>query len=204
MRKTEMIVWTAVGAVVGGSITGLLALWFGGSIIPTKCMVVTFSRLMGTFGSVIGVICGAAVGICSDKRAGTKVAAYTGGLIILLSIAPIWLYTIFRPCLSPKPYPGSLVTKREMYIGSGWHNRIQTYTTIFSIDSLEQHYAKQMNHYCISVWQFEDQPASEHGYCRRASCQIRSGADPQSFQVSLCPVTETQIKVIQEDIWETD
>lgn len=207
-RTRDAAVWATLGAGISGGIATIWAVVLAKASLIDPPLLMNGVVVFGISGLIIGMILSFIFGlIVDDKRALISLGSgILSGLGTGVLVPFVVLIFATRPWPSPKPYPGVPVTTQEIYIGSGWHHRTQTYTTSVSTDNLQQHYDEQMSYYCLDGWEFENSTDVEYANCLEASCNIRpkTDADPQYFYVHLCPTSETKTKVVQEDVWEFD
>ncbi len=208
IRVRNVAVWATLGAGIGGSVAALWAvLLVRGSLIDAP-LLVDGVVVFGVSGLVVGAILSFFLAVLVDKmRALVSIGSgILSGMGTGILIPFVILIFASRAWPSPRPYPGVFVTTDEALGASGWHYRTRTYTTTLSIDYLQQYYDEQMSHYCLDEWQFKNSDNPGYADCLEASCSIcpETDVDPQYFIVYLCSANETQIEVIQEDMWDFD
>jgi hypothetical protein len=198
-RVRRVIIRAAIGAAIGGGIAGLIVFI---TMASEPRFVGDALKVLGTGGIIGGAICGAVSGLFENARVAVAIGGVAGGVggCVLAMIGTIW-YT-FTPWPSPQPYP-AVEPVTDIGGGSWGVSRSQIYTVTISLDDMQHYYEAEMERHCVSGWQFETSTdCGEYHTCRQARCEIRRLWMEQYFRVTLYPVSESQIKVYQADMWQ--
>lgn len=218
MKRLYVIAIVAiVGSIAGGLGASLIAIpsarFEPGLIIPAL-------KFFAPSGLIIGLICGAIVGVFNNKVVGVSI----GGTLFLICFCIGSAISLFwyaqTPWPSPRPYPGTETIAAEGPAGTWGWSRSYSYTVDLPLNHAQQYYEEEMLRFCGNDWQFEtlieDMGYSRSNWwgfealpdyvanstCREAQCQIPRDSLAQEFRVLLCADGEKQTIVIQVDGWE--
>ena len=153
--------------------------------------------------AIVGVaLFGFLLGKAKESRSFQILGSFVGGLLgigvacLLPFAAAFYLAT---PAPSPRPYLSN-AKYVSVYAGSYGLGRATTYTVTSSMLTLQRYFSREMSRYCMTRWHFHlhSEPSTYYA----AGCKIRRFGAEQFFSVTLTPLSNHEIEVYQEVIWE--
>jgi hypothetical protein len=114
------------------------------------------------------------------------------------------------PYPSPAPYPGSAPQEtwhRFRESGGDYYSNVFEYEVEQSLAKVKEHYASEMQRYCVSGWEFKDTnvlcDANGYADCQIAKCAIARplANEAQFFTVYLRPISKERTNVLYRETY---
>ena len=107
---------------------------------------------------------------------------------------------------APQPYPEAQVIDYGTHLDAAgdWYH-VRAYTVSRPLELVLSYYEDEMEEYCESGGLFGNAPVynNDRLTCREATCTIHNDKlNWQQFYVRLCPVSNTETRVVHEDFWQ--